>query len=165
MVVMLILGLLGAIVMLSGRGANEAARRASALAVAQSYSEAVEGFALDHSGRVPVVNPGGTDWKDLEQGPLQPLPKPGTTELPSYLGRGVPEAVQSGTIAVSTTSPTPGGAAPAGGQHGVVVYVPGPAPSTQYRVEVWVVEKGGKVRPRMECYIGSLAPPGGGQQC
>lgn len=161
LVVMLIIAALMAIVIPKLTGARESGRTASVLAAAQSYAEAVDGFALDHTGRVPVL--GSADWPVADRGPLQPIPMAGSGTLPSYLGRTVPEQVSGSSVDIVSASPA-GQAAPATGQDGVIRYVAG-APNSSYRIEVWISKQDGTFPATMHCWLGTREPSGGAERC
>jgi prepilin-type N-terminal cleavage/methylation domain-containing protein len=164
LVVLAIIAVLMSIIVPRFGSAKTSANGANLRAAAQSYAEAVDAFALDHAGRVPVI--GGatsTDWPNtaLSAGPLKPSPMVGGTTN-TYLGRFVPEVVQGPRADFVTTAPAAGSAAPATGTDGVIDYVPGPvvAPATvptTYRIEEWAVDQNKRFGP-MTCYLGTYAP-------
>ncbi len=162
-IVMLILGVLGTIAFQKFGGARATSDRAVVSSAAQSYVEVIEAFALDHAGRVPIA--GSADWPaaNLSGGPLKPSPD-ATAATMTYIGRGVPEAISGGTVALVSAAVTPGGTPPADGGKGVVRYVAGPitAPATvptTYRIEVWAA-RDLRLPTTMTCYFGTFPAPG-----
>lgn len=93
-VVMIIIAVLTAIAIGTGRSARDASELKSATSAAQSYRQAVSAFMLDHGNRVP--EPGGTvnglpDWStSLTAGPMDRYGR-------AYL-KGIPEAIQGSLV-------------------------------------------------------------------
>lgn len=165
LVVLIIIGILMAMVVPSFRGATTSSNAAIVTSAGQSYAEAIDAFALDHMGRVPIIGNGDWPLLRLDAGPLKPSPNAAAAAGTTYLGRYIPEAVQGTRVAIVHGAVTPGGLPPATGKLGVIRYVAGPitAPATvatSYRLEVWAVGQNKKFPAQMTCYYGTFAATG-----
>jgi prepilin-type N-terminal cleavage/methylation domain-containing protein len=159
LVVLIIIAVLMAIVVPNFLGARNHANSANLKAAAQSYSEAIDAFALDHAGRVPIISATSTDWPlgAIAAGPLKPSPIAGAPTN-TYLGRYVPEVIQGPLADIVATSPAPNSATLSTATTGVVAYVAAPgATPTSYRIEVWAAQKN-KLPAKMTCWMGTYAP-------
>ena len=95
----------------------------SVAAAAQTYSQAVSTFRLDHR-RLPVIG-AAQDWPTAANGPLDAFAKP-------YIRSGAPEAIQNGVAGIGDTQAS--ATAPQGS--GAIVYTR--SDTQRYRITVFV---------------------------
>ncbi len=165
-VVLVIVAVLMAIAVSGFGGTRHEARRTLVRTAAQSYSEAVEAFALDHAGRVPKF--ATADWPRPASGPVQP--NSARRAASTYLGSSVPDPVSSGTVNVTDTSPVGGSETPNAKIMGTIVIrtqapVPPATASTQFRIEAWMVGSDRRYEAQMTCYLGNWSPGEGVDRC
>jgi prepilin-type N-terminal cleavage/methylation domain-containing protein len=95
-VVLVIVAILLAIAVGSFRGTKRTTHFKSAQSAATSYAEAVEAYMQDNGQRVP--KPGGAEWPELANGPVNSMLKPSARGY-NYMPHKGPEAVQGGSVA------------------------------------------------------------------
>lgn len=113
-VVVLIIGILGAAIFAARNSSSRAGSVTAARTVGQSYHDAVQAFMRDHGGRVPT-------WNDTEDWPTSPPLGSGVTGGtgglwgPINIGaRGrpyldkIPESITDGRVAFGTAAGSPG---------------------------------------------------------
>lgn len=112
-VVMVIIAILMAIIIPTFNSGKATAMQKSAVAAAQSYRDAINSFALDHSSRAPVLGAASIDWKTTTaaHGPIQPNLS-GNSPL-YYMKGGPPDSIQLGTVGIA---PGTGSAPPSAAQ-------------------------------------------------
>ncbi|MCW2922445.1 MAG: hypothetical protein JWL76_2319 [Thermoleophilia bacterium] len=113
-IVVLIIGILGAAIFAARNSSSRAGSVTAARAAGQSYHDAIEAFMRDHGGRVPVLN-------DPEDWPTTPPAGSGVTGGAGGLwgpinfgARGkpyldkIPESINDGRVALGTAAASPG---------------------------------------------------------
>lgn len=166
-IVMVIIAILMAAALSMMNGSKETANRKLTSSTALSYKSAIDGFKLDHAGRVPRITAGDpnvltTDWSSqstdwLERGPLEAIRDPAINARGRYIKGGVPEAVSTNRVDIfNRNRPATLGQQLAGG----IVYLDGhltaPARPTEYALVILTRERSGTAS-RVHCYVGSQA--------
>lgn len=146
-VVMFIVLVLMTIALYSIGSARSSGRHMSAVAAAQSYADAADRFAREHKGRYPAApgqsGPAGVDWEagaNAQKGPKSDV----LGQLKYYL-RGVPEAIQDGSVTFGAAGPARLDYQQTGGGSGyvIVVTIQGSTPC--------VINGGAANDPRRKC--------------
>lgn len=166
-IVMIIMAILMAAALSMMQGSKATANRKLATTTALSYKSAVDGFKLDHAGRVPRITAAApatltTDWSnqsqnELNRGPLEAINDPMTSERGRYVKGGVPEGISTGKVRIYNRNMPATLADPVVG--GVVYldgHLTGPARPTEYALVILTRARGGTAS-RVHCYVGSNA--------
>jgi prepilin-type N-terminal cleavage/methylation domain-containing protein len=98
-IVLVIVAILLAALLWATRSTRSASGRASVVAAARTYGDAIDDFRKDHGGRPPALG-NARDWPDSAAGPRSAYTGDG------YLGGAVPEAVAGRIATVAAAAPT-----------------------------------------------------------
>ena len=153
LVVLTIIGILMAIVLMSFTGAKRTSYHRSAVATAEMYRDAVDGYMADNGNTVPQI--GTPAWPVSNRGPIDVL-----LQSKPYLKTVPPEAITDGNVSFGP----PGGPATASTQ----AYIAYAAAGATYTFRVYATQSGTAtpVPTGPDCVITNAATlPAGAKAC